>query len=267
MTKSVFPLNQIAIISDIHGNLPALEAVLEDIRLRNITRIICLGDLVGKGPQPVEVIDCIKSNCHVVIQGNWDLGICRPQKELAGLWQQSQIGTKRLRYLKSLPFSYDFSISGLAIRCFHASAKSVFNRVLQNAPLSELQAMFWPVQHNISHETSNTIPDIVGYGDIHIPYFTPLDNPWQPMEANTEHRGRIVFNAGSVGLPYDGIPQSSYVIIEGYDGKITPASYSIQFIRVPYDLDQAVYLAKKIQMPEHSRYSREITTGLHYSSL
>ena len=71
-------MEKIAIISDIHGNLPALEAVLLDIERRGIKRIICLGDLVGKGPDSAAVVDRIKEVCESVVQGNWDLGLlCR----------------------------------------------------------------------------------------------------------------------------------------------------------------------------------------------
>ena len=81
-------MEKIAIISDIHGNLPALEAVLHDIKRRGITRIFCLGDLVGKGPSSAEVVDLIKQTCEAVVQGNWDIGITLPQELPAGLWQQ-----------------------------------------------------------------------------------------------------------------------------------------------------------------------------------
>ena len=65
-------MDQIAIISDIHGNITALNAVLEDIKKRNISRIFCLGDLVIKCPSPDLVVDSIKQHCELVIKGNCD---------------------------------------------------------------------------------------------------------------------------------------------------------------------------------------------------
>ena len=62
-------LDQIAIISDIHGNLPALEAVLEDIKDKGISQIICLGDMIGKGPHSMEVLEQCLDHCHVIIKG------------------------------------------------------------------------------------------------------------------------------------------------------------------------------------------------------
>lgn len=64
-------MDQIALISDIHGNLPALELVLADIRARGIEQIYCLGDLVGKGPNPSEVVDICQEVCTGIVQGNW----------------------------------------------------------------------------------------------------------------------------------------------------------------------------------------------------
>src|SRR2546425_8162996 len=65
-------VDHIAIISDIHGNLPALEATLRDIRRRGIGHIVCLGDLVGKGPYSDVVVDVCAETCETVVRGNWD---------------------------------------------------------------------------------------------------------------------------------------------------------------------------------------------------
>lgn len=62
-------MDRIAVISDIHGNWPACEAVLEDIASRGISRVFCLGDLIGKGPSPSEVLDAVRQRCEVVVRG------------------------------------------------------------------------------------------------------------------------------------------------------------------------------------------------------
>ena len=276
-------MSRIAFISDIHGNLPALHAVLADIKKRAITKTYCLGDLVGKGPNPVETIELIQTTCTKVISGNWELGINKPQTSLEGLWQQQQIGSERLAYLQQLPFSLDLLLSGRCVRGFHASAKSVFHRVLQTAPRSELHALF---DHTpaLSETLYHLPPDLVIYSDIHVPYMTALDNPWNPIHNNPLHRGRIVLNTGSVGLPYDGIPQASYLILEGklhlphqvledipFHEQIAkddhPAELSIQFIRVPYDIELAVHLAYASTMPNRDRYIAEIRSGLELSKI
>jgi hypothetical protein len=65
-------VERIAVISHIHTNIPALEAVLLNIKNRGINRIMCLCDLVGKGPNPQVAVDMIKNNCEIVLNGNWD---------------------------------------------------------------------------------------------------------------------------------------------------------------------------------------------------
>lgn len=310
--KGIIALERIAIISDIHGNLPALEAVLKDIKSRSITRIFCLGDLVGKGPNSAEVVELIKMTCEAVVQGNWDLGITLPQVLPAGLWQQQALGDERLAYLKQLPFSIDVTLSGKHIRLFHASAQSVFHRLKREATKKERLAMFENTEMT-GFLADGIEPDIVGYGDIHIPYMLTLSNPSEKsasvgelleisnseksasdegLEAlllyedsvlstsdgersglshnddsvlsasNGERSGLLLFNVGSVGVPYDGIPQACYCIIEGVSDPTVEAGLGLQFVRVPYDIKRAVQMAYEVQMPDSRRYELEITTGL-----
>lgn len=254
-------MDKIAIISDIHGNLPALEAVLADIKARGIERIYCLGDLVGKGPDSAAVVDCIQQTCEVVIQGNWDLGINLPQELPAGIWQQQQLGTERLAYLKNLGFSVDFYLSGKLFRLFHASSRSVYHRVKRKASKQERLAMFQNTEMT-GIPADGKQPDIVGYGDIHIPYLITLMNPSEKRSSKKQDSGMMLFNVGSVGIPYDGIPQACYSILEGYMDRREPAGFAIQYVRVPYDIDRAVKQAYAVQMPEAQRYELEITTGL-----
>ncbi|MDR6548882.1 metallophosphoesterase family protein [Paenibacillus qinlingensis] len=301
--KGTNDMERIAVISDIHGNLPALEAVLSDIERRGITRIFCLGDLVGKGPSSAEVVDLIQQTCEAVVQGNWDLGITLPQELPAGLWQQLSLGDERLAYLKRLPYAIHVNLSGKHIRLFHASAQSVFHRLKREASKNERLAMFENTAMTGSLDGGIT-PDIVGYGDIHIPYMLTLSNPSEKRESDAvsveerscllggedsvvntnageqshllsegdsvvsasanagEPSGLLLFNVGSVGVPYDGIPQACYCIIEGDNDPTVQAGFALQFVRVPYDIQRAVQMAYEVQMPDSRRYELEITTGL-----
>lgn len=247
-------MDKIAIISDIHGNLEALEAVEQDIRSRRIDRIICLGDLVGKGPQPCEAVDRIRQICEVTVQGNWDHGITLPQNKEAGLWQQERLGTERLRYLRELPFCFDLLMSARRIRLVHASSRSVYHRVLRKADKKEKLAMFENTEQTGGFLGTELTPDVIGYGDIHIPFLQTLKS-----KAIT---GLLLFNTGSVGAPYDGLPQASYVILEGREGSREAAPFSVQSVRVPYDIEKAVATARQVGLPEWERYRYEQINGM-----
>ncbi|NEW08763.1 metallophosphoesterase family protein [Paenibacillus sp. SYP-B3998] len=254
-------MDSVAIISDIHGNIPALDAVLQDIKRREITRIICLGDLVGKGPGSAEAVDRIKAVCENVVQGNWDLGITSPQDLPAGQWHQEQLGAERLAYLEQLPFSVDVRLSGKLIRLFHASAQSVFHRLKRKASKEERLAVFENTAMT-GTPLDGRQPDIIGYGDIHIPYLLTIKSPRQNESTIPACQGLTLFNVGSVGTPYDGNPQACYCIVEGETDSSVPAGLSIQFVRVPYDIELAVRLAYEVEMPDRRRYELEITSGL-----
>jgi len=116
-------MKRIAILSDIHGNMPALEAVIEDIKLRNINEVICIGDLIGKGPEPAKVIKNIRHHCDVVIRGNWDEFILNESESMSIKWQQNQLSDEDNYYLKQLPFCYEFMLGDKFIRCAHASPR------------------------------------------------------------------------------------------------------------------------------------------------
>ncbi|MFC0216332.1 metallophosphoesterase family protein [Paenibacillus chartarius] len=246
-------MEKIAIISDIHSNLTALDAVLKDIAKRRIKRIVCLGDLVGKGPQPVACIDRVRDKCEIVLQGNWDDGIGAEQNNPNDAWQQEQIGAERIRYLAELPFSYDLLMSGKLIRMFHASPESVYIRVKRKDPKEAKLGLFANTPRTGTPEDGRT-PDIVLYGDVHTPYMQTFKS-----------RGLTLWNVGSVGVPYDGIPMPSYVIIEGTPGDL-PAPISVQHVRVPYDIEQAVLAAQQsgMPMPGQERFIAEIRTAISH---
>ncbi|MFC4617587.1 metallophosphoesterase family protein [Camelliibacillus cellulosilyticus] len=240
-------MDRLAIISDIHGNIPALESVLADVHTRQIKTVICLGDLAGKGPDSALAIDIIKERCDVVIQGNWDDFLPNPTDYPTLKWHQEQCGQERLDYIKNLPFCYDFYLSGKRVRLFHASAKSVHYRVVPSHPLEEKLAMFDNTEATGLFKNEKVKPDIVGYGDIHAAY---LEHPM----LNT------LFNVGSVGNPLD-IPEASYVIMNGTLGSKIASPYSIEFVRIPYDIEASIKRARDARMPDVEPYIKELRTA------
>jgi len=243
-------LNRVAIISDIHGNLPALQTVLEDIRARSVDALYCLGDLVGKGPQGDAVIDLCRETCDGVVKGNWDEVIAHPSDFLDAQWHQGQLGEERLNYLRDLPHTINLTMSGKRTRLYHASEKSVFTRVLIDVPNERRLAMFSNTEFT-GFDMSE--PDVVGYGDIHAAYVLPLS-------------GKTLFNVGSVGNPLDE-PLASYALLEGEldsnKPSDKPAPFSIQIVRIPYDIEAAIAVAKQMDTPELEPYAKELRTAVY----
>ncbi|WP_243385438.1 metallophosphoesterase family protein [Bacillus kexueae] len=237
-------MEKIAIISDIHGNIPALEAVLADINSRGVERIFCLGDLVGKGPSGKKATQIIREHCEVVIRGNWDELMGKEDVHEVVKWHQSQLSHEEITYLTSLPFSFDFQMSGRYIRLFHASPFSVWTRIQPWDSMEKRLSMFENTNEVLGHSNE---PDIVGYGDVHNAFIQHLE-------------GKTLFNTGSVGNPLD-MTQASYVLLEGVYGAEDIAPFSIQFVRVPYDIERALREAKEERLPDYEWYEQELLTG------
>ncbi|MDO3410830.1 metallophosphoesterase family protein [Saccharibacillus sp. CPCC 101409] len=236
-------MTQIAIISDIHGNLPALEAVLEDIESRGIEEIYCLGDLIGKGPDGDLTVDLVRRRCRHTVRGNWDEFTSQPTEYEALRWHQKKLGRERLDYLAALPFSIEFRLSGRYVRLFHASPRSVFERIQPWDDYERKLSLFDPSDLSVEPVKA----DVAGYGDIHNAYMQHMD-------------GRMLFNAGSVGNPLDAT-QASYVILEGDPGERRKTRFDIRFARVPYDIARSIRLAVEAGMPELDAYVQELRTG------
>lgn len=128
-------MDRIAIISDVHANITALNAVLDDIHSRGISRIFCLGDSVTKCCNPDLVIDKLRENCEVVLRGNCDESISSPNAKLKSFWSRVKIGEERANYLHNLPVMTEFYMSGRLVRLFHASPFStshIYNPMYSN---------------------------------------------------------------------------------------------------------------------------------------
>ena len=242
-------LERIALISDVHGNLTALEAVLADIDARGLSRIFNLGDYVGKGPRGREVVDLCRERCEVNLLGNWDDFLPNPERELhteALAWWLNQLSDGQGEWLRGLPFSHDFVMSGRRVRLFHASATSVHRRVRFDHDEEEFLGMF----ANTEATGFGPEPTVVGYGDTHDPYY------------EVDRQKRTLFNTGSVGNCMDD-PTPVYVIIEGIFGSADEAPFSLQFVRVPYDVEAELAIAREMGMPELEQYAVELRYGIY----
>ena len=250
-------MDKIAIISDVHGNITALNAVLDDIKKRGIKRIFCLGDYVIKCVHPDLVIDKLREVCEVMLIGNSDHAICCPEAKNKNFWTRNLIGEERANFIFNLPISHEFYMSGHLIRLFHASPyrlDDIYNPMFSNKgtnfPGNELtnpEDLFKNTDF-IGKTSNDPEPDIIGYGHIHTPCIV-------------RHKNKTLFNPGSVGIPVEMLNSdindksnkfstlASYIIVEGFYNSKELDSISFNLVRVPYDIQKEVDYLKYSNMP------------------
>jgi len=233
-----------ALLSDIHSNIEALEAVLADIRRQGIKEIYCLGDLVGYGPNPREVIDRLMS-CRVCLLGNHDQGaLFDPEGFNAGaeraiFWTRRELenGTggageshRRWDFLGELPRNHqegDFLF-------VHGSARNPLNEYVFPEDIYNRRKL---------EKIFSLIPRYAFQGHTHVPgVFTADCSFYSPEDIDHQFSlgdQKVMVNVGSVGQPRDGDPRACYVILE---------DSSVQFQRVEYPVEQTI--EKIYQIPD-----------------
>lgn len=238
------PSQRIAIVSDMHGNLTALEAVLADARRRGADAVWCGGDLVGKGPRGRAVVALAREACDVVVRGNWDEAVAAPERSpwTAPAWYRDELGAEALAWLASLPFHHDAVLGSRLVRLFHASADSVHHRVRSGADDATFDAMFEPTDATGAVARA----DVVAYGDLH--------DQWLDIR-----RGRWLLNVGSAGNELDGDPTAAYALLEASDA----GELSVQFVRVPYDVEAEIAIARAAGIPFLEHWIAELRTGVY----
>lgn len=256
-------MERIAIISDIHGNLEALKATLEDIKKRNIQTIYCLGDIIVKGIHYDECIKLIQENCEIVLRGNTDeyfsqehdITNLEEQEKQRILWNKALLSDEHRAYLLGLPFSHEFYMSGSLIRLFHAAPDKINGFCSNIDKLERKRQLFLPSQYTQSQK----LADIVICGHTHIQWLERMYN-------------RTIINVGSVGNPTEVIrsnnfnandmetTRANYLILEGnLNSKTYDDSISFQFVRVPYDIEKELSTTK--ENIEQESYQTEIRSG------
>lgn len=238
---------QLALISDVHGNLTALEAVLADVEDRGIERVLNLGDYVGKGPRGREVVARCRERCEVNLLGNWDDVVGSREHDVADLhWWRDELDDDQVDWLAGLPFCHDLLVSGRRVRLMHASSETVHRRVRYVKTEEEFLGQFRNTPATIACVGDGPEPDVVGYADTHDPFY------------ETQLRGRTLFNTGSAGNAM-GDPTASYVVLDEPD----PAPFALAFVRVPYDVEAELRVAEEVGVPNLAGYAAELRLGLY----
>ena len=230
-------MGKIAVISDIHGNIEALKATLVSIKSFNVDFIVCLGDIIGKGPYVDEVIDICRHECKHIVKGNWEDLILTKTNTPKFNWYRNKLSSDNKIFLESLPQVLDIRLQGVPFRFFHASPHCLHMRIYNDNP----------DRFNFLFETKPEIrdvflPRIVCYGDIHIQYIERTNN-------------KTIVNTGSVGNPHDGC-NASYSIIEYRDN-----DFFISSIKVEYRIKSFIEKIKKTNVPEKDGFIKELLTG------
>jgi putative phosphoesterase len=215
-------LNRVAIITDIHGNLPALEASLQAIESIGVERIYCGGDLVGYGPHPNEVCRLVEERGFPTIYGNYDYAIAREledcgcayvtehERELGRqsvAWTLAHTDQRSKEFMRGLPFDLQFELGAQQVRLVHGSPRKVNEYLFEDKP-------------------ARLYERLAGLAGCDVLVFGHTHKPW------IHSYGRVLFvNCGSVGKPKDGDPRAAFAILELGEGDRVRASIE----RVPYD--------------------------------
>ena len=157
---------KIAIISDVHGNLEALKAVINDTKNKGVEKIFCLGDTIAKGPHSKECIELVKQKCDVVVRGNCDRHFSEPLSEIASKseyernrWEKihGMLSEEEREYLSNLPYSYEFYLSGSLVRIFHSSPEADNKVLISQDSIEDKYKMFLPSDRTISDKIAEHV--------------------------------------------------------------------------------------------------------------
>jgi diadenosine tetraphosphatase ApaH/serine/threonine PP2A family protein phosphatase len=250
-----------AVISDVHANASALRTVLADIDRRGITRIVCLGDTVGYGPDPLECVDLVRQRCAWCLMGNHDYGVLyeptnfNASAESAAFWTREQfdaepdqaLRAERYKFLNHLKVRVVEQIgpaglqpvvpgdAGLPLLAVHGSPRKPINEYIfpddaaNNA--DKMESIF------------DRVPRLCIVGHTHVPgVFTDEPDFYPPGELGEggyrfRDDEKAIVNVGSVGQPRDNDPRASYAILH---------STHVEYVRLEYDIDATANKIKAI---------------------
>jgi putative phosphoesterase len=247
---------RLAIVSDIHGNLVALKALLSDLQRRRVERVLCLGDVAATGPQPCEVIELLQSLRWPCVMGNADEVLARsvpgiprakewnqlPEKEKARMlelveWTRRQLSRSHRKYLSTFKRTVAFNPkNGPSFLCYHGSPKSNLEQIKATTPDKELS------RYLHGHDA-----DIFAGGHTHTQMFRRF-------------RRSIILNPGSVGLPFQvessgrlrNPTRAEYAIVN-FSGK----SFGLELLSVPYSKTELQAVVRRSGLPNPALWLRD----------
>lgn len=242
-----------AIISDVHGNAPALRAVLADIKSRGVERLVCLGDIIGYGPDPLDCVDLVREHAEWSLMGNHDFAVLyeptnfNPGAETAAYWTRAQFDAETDDNKRRERYEF---LGKLRVRVVEKTGEGLPLLAVHGSPRRPINEYIFKEDVVNAPDKVTTILDRVQrlcvVGHTHVPgVFTDEPDFYPPNElTDATYRfidEKAIINVGSVGQPRDGDPRACYTILH---------PDRIEFVRVPYDIDA---IANKIKaIPELS---------------
>lgn len=241
---------RLGLISDIHGNLLALDLVLADLQAARVDQILCLGDVASLGPQPNEVIARLRELDIPVLRGNHEAYLLnleltadqQPWLRAVEHWCRSRLSDDEVAYLRSLPDQWTGWLEpGVALTAFHGSPRSNEEWLFPTTAPEQLDAML----------AGLTAPVLAG-GHTHVQMARP-------------HRGAWVINPGSVGMPFEfpmrgsqprSYPRAEYAILDMTAGQLTT-----ELRRRPVALEALAAAARASDMPGAEHWLTAWTGG------
>ena len=245
---------KIALFSDIHANLPALEAFFQDVDSRQPDAIYCLGDLVGYNIWPNEVANAIRKRNIPTIAGNYDFGIGRMSKDCGCAYKTDHeksngnvsisftneiMNDEKRQYLRTLPahikVEFQLNEDKLNLLLVHGSPRKINEYLFEDREEKSLLRIM-----------RDADADVMCFGHTHKPYHRTLA---ETSEDKTRYRHAI--NIGSVGKPKDGDPRGCYVMLYINDNSsiLYPESIQVEFIRFEYDVEKAAKAVEDSPLP------------------
>ena len=255
---------KIALFSDIHANLPALEACLKNIEEQKADAIYCLGDMVGYNIWPNEVINEIRKRGIPTIAGNYDFGIGRTSDDCGCAYKEEHekemgkvsisftnliVKEEERKYLRTLPehIKVEFQLNNdrLNLLLVHGSPRRINEYLFEDRDEKSLL--------RIMEEAD---ADIMCFGHTHKPYHRIL-----PIEPGETSHYRHAINIGSAGKPKDNNPKGCYVILTiNADSSITSKdALQVEFIRFEYDVEKAAKAIEESPLP--NEYADMLRSG------
>ena len=226
---------RVAVITDVHANLPALEAALARIEELGIEQIYCGGDLVGYGPHPNEVCALIAAREIPTIHGNYDYAIAREledcgcayitphDRELgqrSAEWTLANTSAESKRFMRELPFDLRFAVGSTDVHLVHGSPRKVNEYLFEDKPASLYERL-----------AAAESADVLVFGHTH--------KPWM-----RSHGGVLFVNCGAVGKPKDGDPRGAFALLDASSGEL-----GVSIERVAYDADAVAREVRAAGLP------------------